>query len=315
MWLNYLLNNSRLRQFFVIIKAVLRYNKYMKKILIAIGILIALFAALFITLALTGISTPKATQQQVSSQSDAYLIDGQQATVKYFGNEVTHDFNGDGVLDRVYLVTYSQGGSGTFYYVVVTLNTPNGPVNSELYLLGDRIAPQTTEVAVVGSSTQIIVNYADRSLTDSFAVAPSIGKTVRLILDPSTMKFGVVVNNFEGEANPAIMTLNQQKWNWVSTTYNDGTKIVPKISGKFILTFKKDGTFGATTDCNGVGGEYKVSGTAITFDKMMSTLMYCEGSQEQVFSKSLGEVGSFHFTSKGELIFNLKMDSGVMIFK
>ena len=172
----------------------------MKKILILTGVLVALFAILFITLALTGISAPKATQQQPIHQNDAYIINGQPAEVKYFGNEAVHDFNGDGILDRAYLVTYSPGGSGTFYYVVATLNTPQGPINSELYLLGDRIAPQTTEIAVVGSSTQIIVNYADRALTDSFAVAPSIGKTIRLILDPATMKFGIVANNFEGES-------------------------------------------------------------------------------------------------------------------
>lgn len=84
---------------------------------------------------------------------------------------------------------------------------------------------------------------------------------------------------------------------------------------KFTLAFKKDGTFSGTTDCNRVGGSYEVNGNKITFENMMSTLMYCEGSQESDFTKMLGETESYLFTSKGELILNLKFDSGSVIFR
>jgi hypothetical protein len=47
----------------------------------------------------------------------------------------------------------------------------------------------------------------------------------------------------------------------------------------------------------------------------MSTKMFCEGSQENVFSQSLTEVVSYLFTTRGELILEIKMDSGVMVFK
>ncbi len=56
-------------------------------------------------------------------------------------------------------------------------------------------------------------------------------------------------------------------------------------------------------------------GKNIEFSKMISTLMYCDDSQEQDFTKSLSEVQSFMFTSKGELVFMLKVDSGSMIFR
>jgi hypothetical protein len=45
------------------------------------------------------------------------------------------------------------------------------------------------------------------------------------------------------------------------------------------------------------------------------TKMYCEGSQESVFTGLLENTHSYHFTSKGELIFNLKFDSGSVIFR
>lgn len=48
---------------------------------------------------------------------------------------------------------------------------------------------------------------------------------------------------------------------------------------------------------------------------MMSTLMYCEDSQEAVFSDFIQNTSSYLFTSKGELVLQLKFDSGVVIFK
>jgi heat shock protein HslJ len=246
---------------------------------------------------------------------------------QYFGNAVTADLDGDGRPDRTFILTQNTGGSGTFYYVVAALNTPLGYLGSEGVLLGDRIAPQSTVMSQDPKTPKVIVvNYADRALGESFAVAPSVGKSIWLMLDPKTMQFGEVAQNFEGEADPAKMTLGMKKWNWVSTTYNNGSTTAPRIQNKFILTFKAPNTFSAATDCNGVGGEYIVgkaassassvtSVTPITFTKMMSTLMYCDGSQEGDFSKALGEVENYHFTSKGELVFGLKMDSGTMVFK
>lgn len=124
-----------------------------------------------------------------------------------------------------------------------------------------------------------------------------------------------IVKDFEGEADPARMTLSMQTWTWINTTYSDGKVVTPKVAKKFTINFKKDKTFSATTDCNGVGGEYKVVGNKITLTKMMSTLMYCEGSQEQEFNKMLNEIDSFMFTSKGEMVLLLKYDSGSVVFK
>lgn len=125
----------------------------------------------------------------------------------------------------------------------------------------------------------------------------------------------VIVKDFEGEADPARMTLSMQTWTWINTIYGDGKVVTPKVAKKFTITFKKDKTFSATTDCNGVGGEYKVVDNKITLTKMMSTLMYCEGSQEQEFSKMLDQTDGFMFTSKGEMVLLLKYDSGSVIFK
>lgn len=230
---------------------------------------------------------------------------------RYFGNELKTDLNGDGREDTFFLLTQETGGSGTFYYGVGALNTPDGYVGTQATLIGDRIAPQSTSK---GEGSIVVVNYAVRKAGEAFTAAPSVGKSLWLKLDPAALQFGEVVQNFEGEANPVIMKLDMQKWNWVSATDKKGTSTVPKKAGVFTLTFKKDGSFGATTDCNGIGGNYVVNGNKIVLSKMMSTLMYCEGSQEDLYRKMLEAVTSFEFTSKGELVFVLK-DGGKAVFR
>ena len=126
----------------------------------------------------------------------------------------------------------------------------------------------------------------------------------------------IVGENPEGEADPDRMKLDMTTWNWVKTVYSDGKIVAPNLPDKFTLTFDtKAKTFSASTDCNGMGGEYTIVDNKITFDKMMSTLMYCEGSQEAEFSKMLTESSGFLFTSRGELVLTLKYDSGSVYFR
>lgn len=90
---------------------------------------------------------------------------------RYFGNEATGDLTGDGVADAAFLLTQDGGGSGTFYYVVAALETPDGYKGTNAVFLGDRIAPQTTEIR----DGEIIVNYADRNPGEPMTAQPSVG--------------------------------------------------------------------------------------------------------------------------------------------
>lgn len=231
---------------------------------------------------------------------------------RYFGNELRLDADQDGREDVVFLLTQETGGSGVFYYVVAALDTERGYVGSEGLLLGDRIAPQTTEK---GAGSIVIVNYADRAPGESFAVAPSVGKTIWLKLDPQSRQFGEVEQNFEGEANPATMKLDMKPWVWISALYNDGREVMPKEKDAFKITFGKDGAFSATTDCNQMGGKYTAKDGQISFTNMFATKMFCQDSQEQTFSELLRDSSSYHFTSRGELILDLKFDSGSVVFR
>ncbi len=90
---------------------------------------------------------------------------------QYFGNEAAGDLNGDNLSDVAFIITQSRGGSGTFYYVVVALQTANGYQGTNAVLLGDRIAPQTTEI----NNGQLVVNYADRWVGEPMTARPSVG--------------------------------------------------------------------------------------------------------------------------------------------
>ncbi len=132
-------------------------------------------------------------------------------------------------------------------------------------------------------------------------------------------------NQNENEQKPSITpepqkptkpgTLTGKKWVWVETQYNDERVIVPKKKDAFTLEFKSDGSFGASTDCNGIGGNYSLNSTGIVFGQMISTLMYCEGSQENEFRTMLEHSTGYDFGSDGSLILHLKFDSGSVIFK
>lgn len=167
----------------------------MRKIIIGLfaissaAIILACGLALYKTNKLADKNLRPGNQGQAGSHDGTYIIEGSAVVLKnglsetilpdsaskivtrYFGNEVRADFNADGTEDSAFLLTQDRGGSGTFYYVAALLGAKNGFTGTNTILLGDRIAPQTTEFR----DSLIIVNYADRKPDESFSVQPSMG--------------------------------------------------------------------------------------------------------------------------------------------
>ncbi len=250
-------------------------------------------------------------EMEAAPESETKII------TKYFGNELRADLNDDGREDAVFVLTQETGGSGAFFYVVAAINAEDGWQGSQAVFLGDRIVPQAIEVSTNPSHQNVIVvSYLDRMPEAAMSEEPSVAKSIWLKFDPETMQFGEVAQDFEGEADPSIMTLDMKAWTWVKTTYNNDTELVPSSTDAFTLSFKNDGTFSATTDCNNMGGSYEINENQIMFgEDIVMTRMFCEGSQEQEFASLLGQIQSFFFTSKGELVFDLKFDSGSAMFR
>ncbi|MBP9710907.1 MAG: META domain-containing protein [Candidatus Pacebacteria bacterium] len=126
-----------------------------------------------------------------------------------------------------------------------------------------------------------------------------------------------LLNNYiyqEKQADTENASLTTQTWTWVAALYNDGREIVPQDPQAFTLSFGTDGSFTATTDCNQMNGSYTTEGDKITFGTIGMTKMFCEGSQEATFSQLLTDTQTYHIAD-GELIFDLKFDSGSVMFR
>lgn len=114
--------------------------------------------------------------------------------------------------------------------------------------------------------------------------------------------------------NTIASALQSGVWVWDRTVMNDDTIVLPKNTEAFTLSFDGKNVSG-TTDCNGFGGEYTLSGyNSISFGPMLQTLMFCEDSQEGVFIKYVSESNSVYFDGE-VLALLLPYDSGSVIFR
>jgi len=165
-------------------------------------------------------TVPDDSNVDVDYKNATYIIDGEKVLLKdgyaetdivpgsaskkitrYFGNELSTDLDGDGDEDVAFILTQESGGSGTFFYVVAALNTEAGYVGSDGYLLGDRIAPQTTNMSQNPKQKYVVVfNYAVHGEEQGFSEQPMLGKSTYLKIVPETNQWAIVEPNFEGES-------------------------------------------------------------------------------------------------------------------
>ncbi len=108
--------------------------------------------------------------------------------ITYFGNEAEGDLNGDGLNDVAFLVTQDLGGSGLFYYAVVALQTSTGYQTTNAFFIGDRIAPQSTEIR----SAELHVNFAERRVGEPMTTPPSQGAVKILKVTPKGVLEGLM---------------------------------------------------------------------------------------------------------------------------
>lgn len=135
------------------------------------------------------------------SETDILPNSATKVITRYFGNELITDLDNDGDDDVAFIITQETSGSGVFYYVVAALYTESGYVGSDGYLLGDRIAPQSSNVSQNPRHKNVVVfNYAERTQDEPMSVQPSEGRSVYLKLSPETMQWGIVEPDFEGES-------------------------------------------------------------------------------------------------------------------
>lgn len=229
-----------------------------------------------------------------------------------FGDPVFGDINRDGVDDAVVVLAYSQGES-VFYYAMTLLQDSNGYFQETTpVLLGDRVSPQTVDI----QNGDAHVNYVVRNQNESFAVPPSLGKTLTFHYDDNKgevlAKDGVMDTR---SVDPTQMSLGMKTWVWVKTETENGVIIKPKKDGVFTVTFDRKMQAHITTDCDTVEASYTLHDDSLLFQDMNSQYKYCERSQEVDFLKGLNKIIAYTFTKDGELKLIYGAKRGEIIFK
>lgn len=105
---------------------------------------------------------------------------------RYLGYLATGDLNGDDLLDHVFFISQTTGGSGTFFYVVAALQNTNGYTTTNAFFVGDRITPQSIEIR--NDTKEIRVYYAGHQPDEPMANTPTAEKVLLL----KTTKKGVL---------------------------------------------------------------------------------------------------------------------------
>jgi hypothetical protein len=145
------------------------------------------------------------TTYVVDPQNATYLIGGKEVTLvngvseqeaapgsaskivtRYFGNAVSIDLNGDGLMDSGFLLTQDGGGSGNFFYAAAAISNSGSTKGTNAILLGDRITPQSTNVDP-SNPAQFVVNYMDRKASDPMSAQPSVAVSRTFKLDNGTL--------------------------------------------------------------------------------------------------------------------------------
>ena len=201
----------------------------------------------------------------------------------------------------VVLVTQA-GGTGTFYDLALLNQEPNGWVNSDVVLLGDRVAIH--ELAI--RDNQVVVDMTTQSPQDPMC-CPKLRVQRRFAVHD-----GQLVAAGESVVAPSPVGLVGPVWQWVQTLYNNDTKAIPPQSQNFTVQFGADGTVNVRADCNRKGGTYSLREQQITIEITHSTRAACpvDSLEEQFVRDLMG--GAIWFLKDGDLYIDLKYDSGTM---
>lgn len=158
-----------------------------------------------------------------------------------------------------------------------TNSEPTGPRRSVLYSLSEKNGAYSIQFLKYTPSNASSTQLVPITASSSKAVATTTPKTATTTNATSSI----------------TTTLPGTSWVWTSTTATGTTQAAPK-GDKFVLSFDgKGATMHSTTDCNTLNGEYVVSKDTIRFGDFMSTMMFCEGSQESSYAALLAKTRFF----------------------
>ena len=115
----------------------------------------------------------------------------------------------------------------------------------------------------------------------------------------------------------ATGTLQGVVWEWQGSQYNDDTEAVPEDPSRYTIEFADDGTASIQADCNQVRADYVANedDSTLSITPGASTKVACpEDSLDSEFMRDLEGAAIYFFDDAGDLLIDIKFDSGTMRF-
>ncbi len=194
-------------------------------------------------------------------------------------------------------------------------------------VLGEQII---TGAASLPASYQIRVNQADleNAVQASLAVRIEdtegqllyINDTMHLVsVNEKAMDIAVIAVGNGGVSSSLPPAFDGQVWQWVafqdSADGEESNDILVDDPSQYTLELLADGTYAIQADCNFANGQFTLDEGGLTLSPGAMTLAACgPESLSQRFVELLGDVVTFVFNAEGNLVLNLKIDAGDMIF-
>jgi heat shock protein HslJ len=203
----------------------------------------------------------------------------------------------------VVLVT-ETGGSGTFYDLALFSKETAGWVNTDVFLLGDRVEVHAIEIA----DDTIVIPMKTHKPVDPMC-CPSYEVIKRFTVQENRL---VPAADKTSEKNNA--EISGTVWQWKQTLYNDDRKTVPVDPKNYTVQFQKDGTLSVKADCNQKGGTYSLEEKRLSIEITQSTMATCpEDSLEDELVRGL-TAAAIYFIKDNDLYIDLIYDTGTMRF-
>ncbi|MCB0016144.1 MAG: META domain-containing protein [Anaerolineales bacterium] len=234
-------------------------------------------------------------------------------TVTLFPMTALGDLNNNGVDDAAVLLVENSGGTGSFVYLAAVLNSEGTPENVSTLLLGDRVSPESVMIA----HGEIVVE-AETHAEDDPLCCPSLKTRTTYTLQNGAL----ITVNTEYLTERKETTVPDEllgTWYWLafqdSADGAESNDIIVSDPSNYGLEFLVDGTAQIQADCNSGSSQLTLEDNSLTFAPGPMTLAECEpGSLYNEYLARLGDVVTYVIDDDGNLVLNLKMDAGNMIF-
>ncbi|MBP9717137.1 MAG: META domain-containing protein [Candidatus Pacebacteria bacterium] len=188
--------------------------------------------------------------------------------------------------DATKIVYQSENGEITVEYISnlarVTGGVYDGVVFRQVVSASGAKYEGKQGITLWTKNNEVRIETPQQVIYTGTAVTPSVPKPAT----PTVIEESLPAIPSATTTDDEVVSLEGKTWVWQSAL-RGGETIKPKKVETFSLTFTTDGTVQGATDCNGFVGNYKSSGNQTTLGPLRSTLMFCEGSEESLFTKLL----------------------------